>query len=136
MSGSRVRRVTVAVIIAGAAVARVWALVRSGGPRTASMVYDDGVYVAAGGLLRHGRVPYRDFVFVHPPASSYVVAAVSFVARDPDHLLLTMRFVMIAVGLANVFLVMLIVDRHVGPIEAAVAGVVYAVLPETVFAEH
>ena len=29
--------------------------------------YDEGVYIEAAWALRHGFLPWRDFVFVHPP---------------------------------------------------------------------
>lgn len=129
------RRATSLVALAAGAL-RAWALVRDGGPRTASNVYDDGVYVSAGALLRHGHLPYRDFVLVHPPAASYLIALVSFAVPDPSDLMVAMRILMVVVGIANVLLIHAIVARHVGPLEALVAAAVYAVVPEAVYAEH
>jgi alpha-1,2-mannosyltransferase len=37
------------------------------GPRTGIVGYDDGVYFGAAVRLAHGTLPYRDFVFLHPP---------------------------------------------------------------------
>ena len=33
------------------------------------MDYDEGVYSSAAPLLLRGDLPYRDFIFVHPPGS-------------------------------------------------------------------
>ncbi len=38
--------------------------------------YDEGVYVASAQLFLQGYVPYRDFMFVEPPLSLYLYAAV------------------------------------------------------------
>ena len=38
--------------------------------------YDDGVHYAAAASLIHGRLPYRDFLFLQPPAM--VLAASPF----------------------------------------------------------
>jgi hypothetical protein len=47
-----------------------------------------------------------------------------------------MRWLTVGVGVANVALIAWIVQRHLGAIEATVAAVVYAVLPEAVYSEH
>lgn len=40
----------------------------------ADLGYDDGVYTGAAIRLVHGVLPYRDFVFVHPPGITYLLA--------------------------------------------------------------
>src|SRR5215208_2545818 len=43
--------------------------------------YDDGVYVGATVRLVHGIVPYRDFVFGHPPGILLLLLPLAILAR-------------------------------------------------------
>jgi hypothetical protein len=135
-SRPRTEALLIGIAVALGAGLRTWALVRDGGARTAAMVYDDGVYVAAGALLRDGHLPFRDFVFVQPPGITYLVAFASFIWRDPEQLLVAMRYAAIVAGIVNLWLVAVIMRRYVGIVEAIVSTLVYAVLPEAVYAEH
>src|SRR5579862_545272 len=44
--------------------------------------YDDGVYMGAATRLSHGVVPYRDFVFLHPPGIILLLTPFAFVGRE------------------------------------------------------
>ncbi len=61
---------------------RVIALTGAGGPSGAATGYDDGVYFSASALLLRGVLPYRDFVFVHPPGILHFLSLVSWLP-DP-----------------------------------------------------
>jgi alpha-1,2-mannosyltransferase len=59
-------------------------LASRGGP-SGILGYDPGVYYAAADALIHGRVPYADFVLLHPPALMLVLtpfAALGWVTTD------------------------------------------------------
>jgi hypothetical protein len=43
--------------------------------------YDDGVYLGVATRLVHGVLPYRDFVFVHPPGIAYLMSPVALIGR-------------------------------------------------------
>ena len=43
--------------------------------------YDDGVYYASATGLIHGLLPYRDFVLLHPPAMTALLAPFAAVAQ-------------------------------------------------------
>ena len=43
--------------------------------------YDDGVYMGAATRLSHGVVPYRDFVFLHPPGIILLLTPYAIVGR-------------------------------------------------------
>ncbi len=62
-----------------AVAARVAVIVRHGGLH-GDFGYDPGVYFAAGDAFVHGRLPYRDFVLIHPPLEMLVLAPF---ARSP-----------------------------------------------------
>ena len=75
---TRLPEVALAVLIGAAAyVARLVPVVRGGGLRGMNS-YDGSVYDAAAAGLAHGLLPYRDFLFLHPPG--IVVALVPFAA--------------------------------------------------------
>ena len=48
---------------------------------TSDLGYDPGVYFAAADGLVHGRVPYRDFVLLHPPGIMLAVAPFALATR-------------------------------------------------------
>ena len=53
----------------------------SGGGLVGNYSYDAGVYYSAGAALVHGRMPYRDFVLLHPPGIALAVAPAAWVGR-------------------------------------------------------
>src|SRR5687768_6746171 len=42
--------------------------------------YDEGVYFSAAALLARGVIPYRDFVFVHPPGLLLVLSPAAWLS--------------------------------------------------------
>lgn len=60
------------------------------GARTGVTGYDDGVYFGAAVRLVHGSLPYRDFVFVHPPVITELFAPL--VALSPHVSTVTLVF--------------------------------------------
>jgi alpha-1,2-mannosyltransferase len=99
--------------------------------------YDDGVHYAAAAGLLHGHLPYRDYLFLHPPG--IVIAAVPVVAigelvGEPDAFAAGRLLWM---GLGSVTCVF--VARFVLPLglaAAAIAGLAYATFPPAVVVEH
>lgn len=122
------------IALAGFAL-RIRPLLGPGGPLGVASDYDDGVYFSASALLLRGVLPYRDFVFVHPPALLYFLGLTSWL-RDPASGFATARVLMTLVGAANVLLVGLIVRRSAGAWAAIVASVLYATYPELVGVER
>jgi len=47
--------------------------------------YDAGVYYGAADALIHGRVPYRDFILLHPPLLMLVLTPFAALGRIEDH---------------------------------------------------
>lgn len=69
--------------------------------------YDSGVYYAAGDALIHGRMPYADFLLVHPPAIALATAPFAAIGRlTTDHTGYALATVVFAaVGALNALLV-------------------------------
>src|SRR5262245_6496186 len=100
--------------------------------------YDEGVYFSASALLFKGILPYRDFVFVHPPGLLYALGATSAFVEciDAASAFATARFVATAIGAANVFLVGRVALRWAGPLGAVLASALYATYPEVATVER
>jgi Glycosyltransferase family 87 len=113
---------------------RLAALVGSGGVLQIEIDYDEGVYSAAGSLLAHGTLPYRDFVFVQPPGIVYVLAPLGWLGPSPS--LVAGRILMVVVSAASILLVGLVTRRAWGSFAGLAASAVYATFPEAVSAEH
>lgn len=116
-----------AVFLVGLA-ARLGMLLRHQGYR--GIVGNDcGVYYAGSVALLHGRLPYRDFVLVHPPAIEVVLlpfAALTEFMNDWPAFMIA-NFAFCALGALNAVLVAVVARRfgaRQGP--AAVAGLFYA----------
>jgi hypothetical protein len=114
---------------------RVAGLLGRGGPLAAATGYDDGVYFSASALLLRGVLPYRDFVFVHPPGILYFLAPASW-APDPGLGFVVARVLACVVGGVNVYLAGRIVSRAAGTFGGIVAAVLYAIYPDAVIAER
>ena len=92
--------------------------------------YDSGVYYAAGMGLVHGRLPYRDFLLVHPPVIAYVLAPFAALGRlttdDIGYLAANVAFA--AIGALNAVLVTHVARRAgVNSAAALAGGAFYAV---------
>ena len=114
------------VIVAGGLALRLFALFGAGGPLAAPIDYDPGVYFAASAMLVRGVLPYRDFVFVHPPGALYFFAPLALFRVDVAFI--AARFLAAVVGAVNIYLV----GRMGGPVGA----LLYAVYPDAVIAER
>jgi alpha-1,2-mannosyltransferase len=104
-------------------------VLRSAGGPTGLFGYDPGVYYAAGDALIHGRLPYRDFLLLHPPA--VMLATAPFAAfgswTNDETGFVFANFVFMCIGALNAALVT-VTGRRLGLPESAarVAGVAYA----------
>lgn len=116
------RRITV-VIWAITAVALVLRLARfvHAGARTGIAGYDDGVYFGASVRLVHGSLPYRDFVFVHPPVIAEVFAPLAAFAPHVSTVTLVFlgRLLTVLVSTATIPLVGWLLRDH-GAVAVAV----------------
>jgi len=70
---------TAAAVLAG--VARLVPVLRGGGLAGLGN-YDDGVYYASGTALLNGILPYRDYVFLHPPGIVVMLAPFGLAGQD------------------------------------------------------
>ena len=120
----------VSVLALAARVVPVW----RGGGLSATNGYDDGVYYAAATSLVHGQLPYRDYVLLHPPGSTVLLAPFALLARitsDPAGFE-TARVAFMVLGALNTLLVMIVAAR-LGRRAAVVSGVFYALFFPAVF---
>ncbi|GAA4745518.1 hypothetical protein GCM10025783_16710 [Amnibacterium soli] len=127
----------VAVAIGALAFAIRLAVMLRGGGLTGMGGYDDGVYYAAGDALVHGRIPYADFLLLHPPGVALAVApfaAFGSLTADPAGLTAA-RLAFELIGGLNTALIVVILRRW-GWAAALTGGVLYAVLPPAVWAER
>ena len=132
----RGRLVGLALIAALSAVAvRAAVLVHSGG-LSGLVGYDQGVYYSAAEALAWGRVPYRDFLFLHPPGVVLTLWPLGLVGRmTHDSLGIDLaRWFVILVGGVNAGLVTL-AARRCGLWAAGCAGLFYSVWPPVVVTE-
>ena len=96
--------------------------------------YDDGVYMGVAIRLTHGVLPYRDFVFVHPPGIALLmspVAALEVLTGSSANSLILARVITVIVVAVNVTLVGHLV-RPIGRAAVAVASFSLALWPLTV----
>ena len=116
----------VAVAVAAFAV-RMWIAVRGGGIG-GTYGYDDGVYYAASASFVWGRLPYRDFVLLHPPGVMLALTPFALLGRiTRDHVgFETARVAWMLVGALNASLVFRICRRG-GLVAATAGGLFYAV---------
>lgn len=99
--------------------------------------YDDGVYYAASAALLDGRVPYRDFVLLHPPLIALVLlpfALLGRLASDPIGLVAA-RLAWMALGALAAVLAARFAGRW-GVLPALVAGLWVACSAETSYASQ
>jgi 4-amino-4-deoxy-L-arabinose transferase-like glycosyltransferase len=117
-------------------VARLVPVLRGGG-LNGLLGYDDGVYFGAADALVSGRLPYRDFLLLHPPGVLLILSPFAGLARlvgDPSGLAVA-RLAFMAVGALNAVLVFRIANRA-GRVAALAAGFLYAVWPPAAYAER
>lgn len=126
--------VHLAVLALAAFAIRARPLIGRGGPWGFPVDYDEGVYFSAAGLLVRGVLPWRDFVFVHPPG--VLLGWAPFAAFDVVRGFEVARFAACALGAANVFLLGQVVKLRVGHAAAVAAALLYATYPEAIGTER
>jgi hypothetical protein len=120
-------------VAAGGLLLRLVPLLRSGGPLAMPVDYDEAVYFSASALLFKGVLPYRDFVFVHPPGLAYFLGLTSAFGANG---FAAARIVATLVGAINIWLVGRIVMRAAGTSGGLVAATLYATYPDVVIVER
>lgn len=126
-----------ALVVAGVAFAARLLPVLRGGGLFATDTYDDGVHYAAALALVNGRLPYRDFLFLHPPG--IVLALSPFAAfgslTDDGWGFAAGRVAWMLMGSATAALIVIAL-RRVGWFGALVAGIGYSVYLPVLKAER
>jgi hypothetical protein len=128
--------IPVGVIAVIALLARLVPVLRGGG-LTGVQAYDDGVYYSASDALLSGRMPYRDYLLLHPPGITVVLAPFAALGRlygDPIGLAAG-RLAFMLVGTACAVLAWA-VARRVSPMAGLAAGLLYAVWQPAAYAER
>ena len=89
--------------------------------------YDDGVYYSAATSLSWGRLPYRDFLLLHPPGIVVALAPFAAFGRLTSDLLgfEVARVGWMLIGALNAGLVV-VAARRFGLVAAGAAGLFYA----------
>ena len=98
--------------------------------------YDDGVDLGAAIRLAHGSIPYRDFLFGHPPGVPLLMTPLALIGRltGTRILMAIVRIVTMFVTAGCVILVARLV-RHRGVHAVILAGVLVAIFPMAVTAD-
>lgn len=121
------RRETLLVAVALVALAvRLFPILRGGGLGFYNG-YDDGVYYAAADSLTFGRLPYRDFLLLHPPGIAvllFPIAAIGRATTDATGMAIA-RCLFMAMGALNAALVAALAYRW-SRRAAIVGGLLYA----------
>ena len=103
----------VAAVFTVALAARA-AIVALGGGLRGMGNYDDGVYFSASVALLHGRLPYRDFLFLQPPGILVALAPFASLAPlvgDADAFVGGPATAFLVLGALNAVLVVLVLRR-------------------------
>lgn len=129
--------VVVAVVVGAAAYAsRLVPVLRDGG-LFGLIGYDGGVYYAAGAGLAHGRLPYADFLLLHPPGIVLALVPFGLLGRlvgDPAAMAVA-RLAWMGLGAVSALLVVATL-RPRGRVAALVGGLLYAVFVPAIFVER
>jgi hypothetical protein len=125
-----------ALLSVAAWVARASPYFRSSGVLGWAVDFDEGVYLSASAMLWKGLVPWRDFVFVHPPAVPVLLSFATAWDVTASRSLELARWGVSAVGALNVLLAALLVRRHAGFVGACVTAGLLMVWPESVLCDR
>jgi alpha-1,2-mannosyltransferase len=108
-----------------------------GGGLSGVLGYDDGVYYAGAVGLAHGRMPYRDFLLLHPPGVLVALTPVAALGRSVGEVTgwEASRVVWMLMGCCTSLLVARILLPS-GKLAAGIGGSVYAVFPGAVLVER
>lgn len=126
------------VVFVVAVCCRAAVILRSGGLQGATG-YDAAVYFAASDALTHGRLPYRDFVFLHPPSLVLALTPFAWVTRfasDQTAFMVANLSVTVVGGLSAVLVVRICRGLCFGRSAALAGGLFYATWFGTVGAEY
>lgn len=138
-TGALLRQVPVEVVVFGAAlVSRLSVIFRDGGLR-GSYGYDGPVYFAAADAFVHGRLPYRDFVLLHPPGLMLTLtpfASLTHLVSDETAFTVA-NLAFCALSAVNAMLVVRVCRAlNLGRASAAVGGLYYATSFGAIGAEY
>lgn len=132
MEGAAARtRLVVAGVVVVAFAARLGMVLRGAGLEGLHG-YDDGVYYAAASSLVNGRVPYRDFVLLHPPGIVLLLAPFALLGRlTSDHVgfaVARVAFMLLSAANAGAIAALGARSRRPAALVAAAAGGLFAAL--------
>jgi alpha-1,2-mannosyltransferase len=98
--------------------------------------YDDGVYYAAATGLVHGRLPYLDFLLLHPPGMPLLLTPFALGAQlaSDSYGFAAARVAWMLLGALNAVLIWRIL-RPIGLVAALFGGLSYAVFYPAVYAD-
>lgn len=125
-----------ALLAIGAWVVRASPYFRKSGVLGWAVDYDEGVYLSASRLLWQGLVPWRDFVFVHPPGVPVLLSFATVWDVAPSRALELARWGVSVVAALDVLLASLLVRRQAGLLAACVTAGLLMVWPESVLADR
>lgn len=138
-SSSRRFQLVLGVIAVGAFVLRVFPFFGPDGAWSYRVDYDEGVYFSSASLLLDGLLPYRDYVFVHPPGLLVFLSLTSWTRSflGIDGAFALSRWIAALLGTLNVLLVARLLLRWPLSWWAALCGAAfYATYPELVQVER
>lgn len=138
-SSSRRFQVALGVIAFSAFLLRVFPFFGPDGAWSYRVDYDEGVYFSTASLLLDGVLPYRDFVFVHPPGLLVFLSLTSWTRSflGVDGAFALSRWIAALLGTLNVLLVARLLLRWPLSWWAALCGAAfYATYPELVQVER
>jgi alpha-1,2-mannosyltransferase len=127
-----------AVVFLVAVACRLGVIVRSGGLH-GDFGYDGPVYFAGAVALTHGRLPYRDFVFLHPPGQLLVLAPFGWLTRvvsDQTAFMVANLSVTVVGAIAAVLVVRICRHLNLGRQASLIGGLFYATWFGAVGAEY
>jgi alpha-1,2-mannosyltransferase len=122
--------VVIGAVVLVAAVLRFGVVVASKGGFSGNVGYDPSVYYTAADALSFGRLPYRDFVLLHPPGLMLALVPFAVLGRlTTDHTgFVVANAVFTLIGAANAGLVVAVARRAGLTLRsAAIGGAFYAV---------
>lgn len=125
-----------AIVFAVALANRLLPVLRGGG-LSGVISYDDAVYYAGAVGLVHGQLPYRDFLFLHPPGILVALAPVAGLGRwvgETSGWEVSRLAWMVTGSLTSVVILGILLP--LGRLAAAIAGSTYAVFPGAVLVER
>ena len=137
---SHVQRAAATLVLVGvfllALVNRLLPVLRGGG-LSSVLGYDDAVYYAGAVGLVHGRMPYRDFLLLHPPGILLALAPAAAIGRWAGEVAgwEVSRIAWMLLGCCTSVLVARTLLRF-GKLAALLGGGVYAVFPGAVLVER